>query len=246
LETYSIYNVRLNLIDYSSLIDLIDKSISEKKGLIISYVNANTVNLAFRNNKFLNLLNHCDIAHTDGIGIYLALKMLSFKNVFRFTGSDFYEILKTYSIKNSRSCYFFGHDEDILGRIQSTNPMLKIAGTHTGYNFKTSEVIENILSNNPDIICVGLSQPIQETWVNENKDKLKNKIIICVGEGIKVFTGTKTRGPVFLRKLGLEWLIRLINSPFKYWKRYIIGNPLFLYRIIKLKIAKFGNHNILI
>jgi N-acetylglucosaminyldiphosphoundecaprenol N-acetyl-beta-D-mannosaminyltransferase len=208
----------------------------------VSYANANTINFSVKDNLFLNILNNFDIVHTDGIGIYLALKFLKIKNISGFTGSDFYEVLIKYIIKSNLSCYFFGHDEDTLNRIQTVNPRLKIAGTHTGFDYDSAEVAENIFQCTPDILIIGLSQPLQEVWVNQNKDKLKNKILICVGDGIKVFAGTKTRGPVFVRKIGLEWLIRLIIHPIKYGKRYLIGNPLFLYRIIRLKIAKFSNH----
>ena len=225
---------------------MIDKCSLERKGLSVSYANANTINLALKDNQFLNILNDFDVVHTDGIGIYLALKFLKIKNISRFTGSDFYEILIKCLIKNNLSCYFFGHNEDTLNRIQSVNPQLKIAGTHKGFDYDSAEVSGNILQCNPDILIIGLSQPLQEIWVSENKDKFKNKIIFCTGDGIKVFASTKTRGPVILRKIGLEWLIRLIIHPIKYGKRYLIGNPLFLYRIIKLKIAKFSNHNNLI
>ncbi len=241
METFCIHNIKINLINYSSLIDLIDKCVSENKGLIISYANANTINLALNKNLFLNILNNFDIVHADGIGIYLALKFLKIKNISRFTGSDFYEILIKYVIKSNLSCYFFGHDENTLNRIQSVNPHMKIAGIHKGFDYDSAEITENILKCNPDILIIGLSQPVQEFWVSENKDKFKNKIIICAGDGIKVFAGIKTRGPVILRKIGLEWLIRLIIHPIRYGKRYLIGNPLFLYRIIKLKIAKFSN-----
>lgn len=241
MEKFSIYKIKLNLINYSSLLDLIAKKISEKNGLTVSYANANSINLALKDNRFTDILNNFDIVHNDGIGIYLALRFLNVKNVYRFAGSDFYEILVKYIIRNKLSCYFFGHDEDTLNRIQSVNPQLNIAGTHSGYNFKSDEVINDIRHSRPDIIIIGLSQPLQEKWVNENKDKFKNNIIICTGDGIKIFSGTKIRGPVILRKMGLEWFIRLIAHPVKYGKRYIYGNPLFLYRIIKLKIAKFRN-----
>jgi N-acetylglucosaminyldiphosphoundecaprenol N-acetyl-beta-D-mannosaminyltransferase len=246
VSKFNLYNINLDLTGYSSLINLIIDCVSSKKGLTVSYANANSVNLALKNNNFLNILNRFDIVHHDGIGVYLALKFFKVKNISRFTGSDFYEILKGKAVSQKFSCFFFGHDDDTLNGIKQNNPGLIIAGAQNGYNYNSDAVVENIISANPDIIFVGLSQPLQEIWANENKDKLKNKIIICVGDGIKVFAGSKIRGPVFIRRTGFEWLVRLFVNPVKYWKRYLIGNPLFLYRIIKIKIAKFSNHNIII
>ena len=58
---------------------------------------------------------------------------------------------------------------------------------------------------------------------------------MSVGDGIKVFAGTKKRGPKFLQKIGLEWIVRLFFEPKRLWKRYFIGIPLFIFRVIKYK-----------
>ena len=67
-------------------------------------------------------------------------------------------------------------------------------------------------------------------------DDLKVKVVLAVGDGIKVIAGNRYRGPKVIRKMGMEWIIRLFSEPKRLWKRYLIGIPLFLYRIFKLKI----------
>jgi N-acetylglucosaminyldiphosphoundecaprenol N-acetyl-beta-D-mannosaminyltransferase len=87
-------------------------------------------------------------------------------------------------------------------------------------------------------LIIGLGQPLQEKWINDNHAQLNASVLIAVGDGIKVFAGEKRRGPLFMRKLGLEWLIRLFFNPFKYFNRYMVGIPVFLYRIIRAKLSK--------
>lgn len=153
----------------------------------------------------------------------------------RFAGSDFYLRLISDSISKGRSFFFFGHTLRELDKIKNNYPALNIAGIQEGYNFNTDNVIEKINSANPDIIIIGLSCPIQEVWMYENKSKIKFKVMLAVGDGIKVFSGDKIRGPELLQKAGLEWLVRLFTDPRNNFNRYVIGIPIFLQRIIRFK-----------
>lgn len=236
-----IYGLKIKNVSYDSMLDYISDAINKGEKKNITYANANTINWLFRNNQIEGKLNSFDIVHHDGIGIYLASKILYGSKGFseRVTGSDFYPLLASEASKNYWKIFFLGHDEKTLSKIEPVYPKLNICGYNEGYNFDNNEVIKKINLHNPDILIVGLGAPKQENWILENKDRLNYRVCIAVGDGIKVFSKTKARGPSFLRKIGFEWLFRAIVNPLKYGKRYLIGNPLFLYRIIKLKMTKF-------
>ena len=227
---------------FPELLSVIDKSIVNNKQTAIAYANANSINLSYKYPVLIRSLEQFDMIHPDGTGVRLAARILNkpFGSNHRFTGSDFYPLLINNSIKNKHSYYFFGHDNETLSRISAIYPDLIISGVHSGFNFSDDEVIDDINSHSADILIIGLGTPLQENWTAKYRGKLNSKIIICVGEGIKVFAGNKKRGPVFLRVLGLEWLWRYFTNPFKYFGRYIIGNPLFLYRIISIKMRKLA------
>lgn len=237
-----INDIQIDVIDYTALLSEIENSILSGKQLTVGYVNANTFNLTFKIKALTRILNKFDIVHPDGIGIYLASRYLvrdnGLKN--RFTGSDFYPLLWEKCIEKDFSIFFFGHNEGTLSKIQENIPKLKTAGYHAGYEFNDETVIEQINSSNCDILVAGLGTPLQETWVMNNKDKIRCKVVICVGEGIKVFAGDKKRGPVIFQKFGMEWIWRWLTNPLKYFTRYIIGNPLFLYRIFRIKMRKLA------
>lgn len=226
---------------YEDLLTVIRSKINSNDKTLISYANANTINLTYNNKALRKLLNEFSYIHPDGAGIYFASKFL-YGNAGlneRITGSDFYPMLAENAISNNWRIFFFGHDNETLDKTRKTYPGLNICGKHNGYNYNNSEVISEINSAKPDILIIGLSFPVQEKWITEHKEKLNFKVCLCVGDGIKVFAGSKLRGPKIIQKVGLEWVIRLLRNPFRYFKRYVIGNPLFLYRIILLKIRKF-------
>ena len=87
------------------------------------------------------------------------------------------------------------------------------------------------------MLFVGFGAPLQEKWILENRPKLKAKLVFAIGGVVDVYSGDLSRNPI-LRKLGLEWLGRLVQDPVRLFPRYVIGNPLFVWRVIKYKFAK--------
>lgn len=240
-EKINIFGLQIDKIDFGLLLSKIYITITQKTSISIAYANANTLNNIYTNSEIKDKLNSFDIVHPDGIGIFIASRFIFGKNGFRqrMTGSDFYPILINEAIKRNWSIYFFGHDTCTLNKIKETNTNLNVAGFTQGFNYQTGKVIDDINNSRAEILVVGLGFPMQEEWIYSNRNNIMCNVIIAVGDGIRVFTGNKIRGPVFVRRIGLEWLVRFFTNPVKYWKRYIIGNPLFLYRIIKLKLSKF-------
>ncbi len=242
IKKAKIFGILLSDLDYNSLLQLTVESISQKKKVAIGYCTAHILNLAYNNNSLKTLLNSFEYLHPDGIGTFIALKILCGKKSIKakITGSDFYPILIREAIKNNWSFYFFGDSNDVLNCINFNFPMLNIVGIKSGFNFDDKEIILDINKKDVNILIVGLGTPLQEEWVVKNKNFLFVNVIFTVGDGIKIFAGTKQRGPIIVQRLGLEWLVRLISNPVKMWKRYLIGIPQFLLRVIlnKFRIIK--------
>jgi N-acetylglucosaminyldiphosphoundecaprenol N-acetyl-beta-D-mannosaminyltransferase len=121
-------------------------------------------------------------------------------------------------------------------------PGLEIAGIQHGYFDKTAGSSENeavvalINQVKPDILVIGFGMPLQERWLLENWDRLDAKVAIPIGAGFDYLAGVTPRAPRWMTDHGLEWLGRLIIEPRRLWKRYIIGNPLFFYRLVKYQL----------
>ncbi len=238
IETIKIFGVKVSKLTYQEFLQCIKENINNtEKGITIGYANADTLNKAYCNKSLKDIFNSFDLIHPDGTGVFLASKFLYGNNGLeeRISGSDFYSILIDESIKNNWKYFFFGHSNEVLDKIKESHPLLKISGLHEGYKYNNSEVIYYINKSNSDIIIVGLSSPKQEKWIFDNKGKIDFKVMLTVGDGIKVFAGDKIRGPVFLRRIGLEWVVRYITSPVSNFKKYILGVPLFIFRIFREK-----------
>lgn len=238
IDSTEVFEINVSKLTSENFLKCIGSSIKENKKLSIAYANADTLNKIYNDKNLKKIYNAFELVHPDGIGIYLASKFLSGKCGLdeRLTGSDFYEVLIKESIKENWSYFFFGHDELTLQKIGKAYPDLNISAVQEGYKFDNEKVIEEINKINPDIIIIGLSCPIQEKWIYENKSRINFKVILAVGDGIKIFAKLKKRGPLFLRKLGFEWLTRYTLNPVSNFRKYILGNPLFIYRVIKDKL----------
>lgn len=237
-ETINIFGVEINKLTNESFLNYIKAGINHRSRLAIGYANADTLNKIYDDSSLKDIYRSFDLIHPDGTGIYLASGFLFGKNGLnvRLTGSDFYPILINESIKNNWKYFFFGHTDSILEEIRKQHPLLNISGTNEGYHFNNSKVIEKINNAEPDIIIIGLSCPRQEKWMSENREKIKFKVMLAVGDGIRIFANKKKRGPLIFRRLGLEWLARLSSDPVSNFEKYVKGIPLFISRIMALKL----------
>lgn len=243
-EYIDFFNIKVSKVTYSTLLNLIESSILNSNVICITYANVNALNTLYNKKELKKLYSKFDIIHPDGIGIYLASRLLYSGNCFkeRFAGNDFFPLLIDKAIKNNWSFFFFGDVIDNLKKIELNYPELNVVGYHNGYSYDES-LIEKINDVSSDILIVGLGSPKQEIWIQNNRPLLNTKIILAVGDGIKVFAGVKRRGLIIFRKLGLEWFVRVMQEPRRLWKRYVLGIPLFIIRIMKLKILMY-NHKI--
>jgi N-acetylglucosaminyldiphosphoundecaprenol N-acetyl-beta-D-mannosaminyltransferase len=234
-----ILGVRLTFDNYDKLIDKIWSS----SIFTVGCANQHYLNIAYKDYLFKNELNELDLVHPDGVGVVIAAIILSNFSFFptKITGSDLYLKLLKRADEERASIFLLGDIEAVLKKccyeINSLFPNIKIVGIHNGYFDLENTNVTNIINDAlPDILFVGLGAPRQERWISKWKNSIKVKKIIAVGGGFRVIGKDRTRGPKFMQNYGLEWFIRLLSNPLMYWRRYLIGIPLFLYRILKSKI----------
>ena len=242
-SSIELFGTKFSNVSYKEILDSIQLAIQNRIQLTICYANVNSINLSINQEKIKQLLSEFDILHPDGFGVYLGSKILFGRNGFSYrqNGSDLYERIIEKAILNDWKLFIFGDIDETLDRIKYNYPGLSLVGLQNGYAFNNEKLLTEIKKGKPDILIIGLGTPKQEKWITENKSNLNVNVIIAVGDGIKVFAGSKKRGPKILQKLGLEWFVRFIFEPKRLWKRYFIGIPLFIFRVIKFKLSKNKN-----
>jgi len=112
-----------------------------------------------------------------------------------------------------------------------------IVGYSSGFfeNKDFENLINSIRSTVPQIVIIGMGVPKQELLAVELSKYITVDQIICVGNFLEFYFGTKPRIPSILRNLGIEWIFRLISEPKRLWKRYLLGIPKFIANIYRLK-----------
>jgi N-acetylglucosaminyldiphosphoundecaprenol N-acetyl-beta-D-mannosaminyltransferase len=214
---------------------------------VLSYVNTHAMNLSYGNTDFRQYLNNASINFCDGVGVQLGARLLGEEIRYRSTPPDWIERLASSCVANDLSLYFLGAQSGVAERaarkLEVLVPGIEISGTHHGYFDKSKNTVENnrildeINSSNTNVLLVGFGMPLQENWITENLENLAINVVIPVGALFDYMTGDIYRAPGWITDHGFEWLTRLLVEPGRLWRRYIIGNPLFFWRVLK---QRFG------
>ncbi|WP_321373633.1 WecB/TagA/CpsF family glycosyltransferase [uncultured Draconibacterium sp.] len=219
------------------------KSLPNKK-LLINTINAHCYNIAQNDRVYVNALQKSDVLLPDGISIVLAKRILDSRSINKIAGSDlfFYEMERLN--KSGGKCFFLGSSNETLAKIKVRAsimyPMVKIKYYSPPFVAKFTKHDNNIMLKvincfKPDVLFIGMTAPKQEKWAYENFDNLNVGHICTIGAVFDFFAGTVSRAPNWIIKIGFEWLYRLYKEPRRLWRRYLIGNFVFIYLILKEK-----------
>ena len=207
---------------------------SKYKTKTITFLNANTLNQCFENKKLNNIIKNSKNLLRDGLGVKMACQLNGINPGLNMNGTDLIpEILQKLKF---RKIAFIGGEKNIIKKnkkilIKKYKPVLITHG-YKSFNL----YIKEIKKRKPDVLVLGMGTPKQEFFSKYLEKKLKTKTLIINGGAIINFiTGEEKRANQYFRKLGIEWLFRLYNDPLRLFKRYIIGNPLLILRIINEK-----------
>ncbi len=218
-------------------LDWIEQQIQQKLKVMLAFVNPDCLNIAYSNTDYRGILQAADRVLPDGIGINIGCRILNESLMANINGTDLFPRLCERAAKNCYGLFLLGGlpgvAELAAQAMQLRYPDLVIAGTHDGYFKKDqeSQVIESINKSGAVILCVGFGAPKQELWLARNREILQPNVCLGVGGLFDYYSGRIPRAPIWVREIGLEWTWRLLQEPGRMWKRYIIGNPLFLYRV---------------
>jgi N-acetylglucosaminyldiphosphoundecaprenol N-acetyl-beta-D-mannosaminyltransferase len=208
------------------------------------FVNAHCINVAANDAAYCAILNKADALFADGSGIRLAGKWLGSPVVDNVNGTDLFPLLcKRFALTGKRM-YLLGSAPTIAEKAalwateQAQSPI--IAGTHDGF-FTPEEqeaVISEINASGADLLLVALGVPRQEKWIEAFRDTLQIPLCMGVGALFDFYSGTVPRAPLWMRKVGLEWVWRLAIEPRRMWRRYIVGNIVFVSRLLNVRMRQ--------
>jgi N-acetylglucosaminyldiphosphoundecaprenol N-acetyl-beta-D-mannosaminyltransferase len=199
--------------------------------------NAYTLSIALTDPRYRSLLNHGDLNLADGQPVAFMGRRLghpAMRSSVRGPDllQDVLELGQTVGLRH----FFYGSTDDVVGklgmRLTQRFPTAKVVGIESApfralTHDEVDALVVRVLAAQPDILWVGLGTPLQDAYVEEFKGRL-NTTLVAIGAGFDFLAGTKPLAPHWMHRIGLEWLFRLATEPRRLWRRYLIGNTVFL------------------
>jgi len=225
--------------------------------VLINTIYAYSYVVAQRDDFFATALLNCDYLMPDGASIVKACHWLKAKSrpkeriagwdLFSFEMGNLERKSKELIVKCEKCLrvMFLGSSEKVLDLIRKQAaidyPNLDVVTYSPPYKPEFSEednraMVQAINDANPDLLWIGMTAPKQEKWTCQHWGELN---IHChcgtIGAVFDFYAGTAKRAPIWWQEHSLEWLFRLLKEPKRMWRRYLIGNPQFLWNVLKEK-----------
>lgn len=238
VDTYSFDEVVERITDHVS---------SSQKPEYVVTPNAQHIVVLQKDNHFRKIYQDAFLSVPDGVPLLWAAKFLGKSLNGRVNGTDLFERLCEVAAEKKLRIFLLGGRPGAAERasqiLTNRHPGLTVSGFYCppyGFESDPNELakIEDALRlTKPDILFVGLGAPKQEYWIYENYEKLNIPISLGIGVSFELVSGMVQRAPVWMQNTGLEWLFRLFAEPQRLWKRYLVGNTVFLWLVLKQKLS---------
>jgi len=204
----------------------------------VTYLNAWCSNVAMRDPEYMQLLQRADGVYADGQAVVWASRLLGRPVPERVNAGDFIVEFCREAQLAGKSMFLLGSAPGVASaaaeRFRREVPGLDIRGAESGYFTDGGDrVIGQIHETAPDFLLVGMGVPLQEKWLAQNMEQFNIRVGWCVGALFEYYGEARARAPKWMVKAGLEWAFRLALEPRRLWKRYLVGNAVFLYRVAR-------------
>jgi N-acetylglucosaminyldiphosphoundecaprenol N-acetyl-beta-D-mannosaminyltransferase len=244
VERVCIDKVLLDPVTMSEAIDRVSTMLDEARERAAHVVtsNAQFIEIAHQQERFAEVLRRADLSVADGFSLVWAARWLGQFVPERVAGVDLMLKLCERAAATGKTVYFLGGSPgaalETADRLKGSMPQLRVVGVDCppiGF-FDDPEqsafVAERIQAAKPDLLFVGLGAPKQEYWI-ERYAYLPAKVMMGIGGTFEFVAGYRRRAPLFLQRTGFEWMWRLCMEPRRLWRRYLVGNTIFLYLIFR-------------
>jgi N-acetylglucosaminyldiphosphoundecaprenol N-acetyl-beta-D-mannosaminyltransferase len=217
-------------------------AVARRTHSLFLHANVHAINLALRWPWLHELYNRADLVFCDGAGVIIGARILGHRIPERITYADWIWQLGALCEGKGYALFLLGGRPGIAdraaARLTDRFPRLYICGTMHGYFDKrlggeeNDSVLRAIRSSRPDVLLAAMGMPVQEVWLDQNRRDLDMGVALTAGAALDYASGELRRAPRWMTDRGLEWLGRLILEPRRLWRRYLLGNPAFLFRVL--------------
>ncbi|MEI2297970.1 WecB/TagA/CpsF family glycosyltransferase [Ensifer sp. MJa1] len=215
----------------------------------LAFLNANNANLMMKDAAYREVLTR-QVVFPDGHGVDIA-SYLFYGRMFpaNLNGTDFVPALLTYVDRPLRIAMIGARPRVLAHAAENFRkhaPWHVFLPVSDGFfdRAKSAEILAEVRALKADILLVAMGSPGQEKWVDAHVGPQDAKLVITVGALFDFVAEEFPRAPKFLRRLRLEWFFRLAMEPRRMWRRYVLGNPLFLLHVLWHKLSGRARENV--
>ncbi len=244
----NLFGLNVANLTMSQAITAMQTRIRQKRQSTVFFVNPDCCNKMYEDREYFGILEESDYVFPDGVGLLIAGKLLGTPMRENINGTDMLPFLCELARREGQSLFLLGGKpgvaETMAARITEAYGVM-VAGTGHGYfdhERSSAEVIAAINESGAGMLLVAFGAPLQEKWLSRHRKELRPLMLFGVGGLFDFYSGRIRRAPVWVREMGFEWVFRMLMEPGRMWKRYVLGNPLFLFRVLawKYKLIKRG------
>ena len=241
-ERVRILGVPVDVVTSSQVLDIIQTLVRERVPRQLVTVNPEFIMAAQTNPEFRGVLNRAALALPDGVGVLWAGRVHGRRLPERVSGSDIVPRIAERAAAEGWRLYFLGADPGVAAeaarRLMDRYDGLSVVGTYSGSPSSEEEqhIVQLVGAGRPDILLVAYGAPAQDTWIARNMQRLDVPVCMGVGGTFDFIAGNRRRAPLWIQRLGLEWLHRLVREPWR-WRRQL-ALPRFAFAVLEERLRR--------
>lgn len=243
-ERVNILGVRVSALSVDLACREIEGWVKERRKAYVCVAPVSTIVDCQHDSAYRDVVNAADMVTPDGMPVAWLVRSKGYPYVERTYGPD---LMRVVCRRPGLRHYFLGGTPEVMGplsrNLQKDRSGINIVGMYSPpfrlqAQPEDKAVISAINAAKPDILWVGLGSPKQDFWMNMHRSCLDVPVMVGVGAAFDFLAGTKPQAPRWMQRTGFEWLFRLCCEPKRLWKRYLIGNSLFVYYLLRPFFSK--------
>ena len=229
-------------IDNVTMDEAVDEIVDRARGSApaqVCFVNADCANIAWHDHEYRQILRGSGLVLADGIGMKLAGRLLNRNIRQNVNGTDLLPRLCKVLEREGLGIFLLGGQPGIANDVENwlarSFPNLPICGTQHGFfpSEELPDVLAKVRDSKAKLLLVAFGVPKQEKWIKDHLDETGAMVAMGVGGLFDFYSGRIPRASAWIREIGMEWAYRFWREPRRMWRRYFVGNFLFLSRVMR-------------
>lgn len=239
VPSIDILGVRYACLNPQAALDEAENLYLRERPAWIAIENVHAVNLAYNDPQHRAALNRADLVLNDGKGVLLGARILGARFPQDLHGNYFTLLVLERAAERGWPVFLLGAAPGVVDRaaerLTRSIRGLNVVGTRHGFIApdEHDEVATSIRRAGAGLLMVGMGMPLQEQWLDRHLHKTGARLAVTAGAFFDFQAGEVKRAPEWMNRLGLEWVHRLVQEPRRLWRRYLLGNPLFVARVVR-------------